>query len=76
MEAPKSRTPFVMSKCIPHALIVAPTGRGKTTGFIIPNLLTYQARAVVLDVKKENFEVVARQRAVQGEKVFQFAPTD
>lgn len=43
MGKPKSRKPFVMSKVFPHALIVAPTGRGKTTGFVIPNLLTYQA---------------------------------
>jgi len=36
MGTPKSRKPFVMSKVFPHALIVAPTGRGKTTGFVIP----------------------------------------
>ena len=37
MGKPKSRKPFVMSKVFPHALIVAPTGRGKTTGFVIPS---------------------------------------
>lgn len=76
MGQPKSRKPFVMSKVFPHALIVAPTGRGKTTGFVIPNLLTYQGSAVVLDVKGENFEATARHRAAQGDKVFRFAPTD
>jgi len=76
MGKPKSRKPFVMSKVFPHALIVAPTGRGKTTGFVIPNLLTYQGSAVVLDVKGENFEATARHRAGQGDKVFRFAPTD
>jgi type IV secretion system protein VirD4 len=76
MGKPKSRKPFVMSKVFPHALIVAPTGRGKTTGFVIPNLLTYQGSAVVLDVKGENFEATARHRASQGDKVFRFAPTD
>ena len=76
MGTPSSRKPFVMSKVFPHALIVAPTGRGKTTGFVIPNLLTYQGSAVVLDVKGENFEATARHRAAQGDKVFRFAPTD
>ncbi len=76
MGKPKSRKPFVMSKVFPHALIVAPTGRGKTTGFVIPNLLTYQGSAVVLDVKGENFGATARHRAAQGDKVFRFAPTD
>ena len=76
MGKPKSRKPFVMSKVFPHALIVAPTGRGKTTGFVIPNLLTYQGSSVVLDVKGENFEATARHRAAQGDKVFRFAPTD
>ncbi|MCV6825060.1 MULTISPECIES: type IV secretory system conjugative DNA transfer family protein [Halocynthiibacter] len=76
MGKPKSRNPLVMSKVFPHALIVAPTGRGKTTGFVIPNLLTYQGSAVVLDVKGENFEATSRHRAAQGDKVFRFAPTD
>jgi hypothetical protein len=46
---PKRSVPFLLSTVFPHALIVAPTGRGKTTGFVIPNLLTYQGSTVVLD---------------------------
>jgi type IV secretion system protein VirD4 len=76
MGTPKSGKPLIMSRVFPHALIVAPTGRGKTTGFVIPNLLTYQGSAVVLDVKGENFEATSRHRAAQGNKVFRFAPTD
>ena len=76
MGTPKSGKPLIMSKVFPHALIVAPTGRGKTTGFVIPNLLTYQGSAVVLDVKGENFDATSRHRAAQGDKVFRFAPTD
>lgn len=76
MGTPKSGKPLIMSRVFPHALIVAPTGRGKTTGFVIPNLLTYQGSAVVLDVKGENFDVTSRHRAAQGDKVFRFAPTD
>ena len=73
---PTSRAPFLCSKTFPHALIVAPTGRGKTTGFVIPNLLTWQGSAVVLDVKGECYEASARHRAAAGDRVFRFAPTD
>ena len=67
---------MLSSRTFPHALVVAPTGRGKTTGFVIPNLLTFKGSAVVLDVKGESFEATARHRAGQGDKVFRFAPTD
>ncbi|AUR22511.1 type IV secretory system conjugative DNA transfer family protein [Phaeobacter inhibens] len=73
---PKSNGKLISSKVFPHALIVAPTGRGKTTGFVIPNLLTFKGSAVVLDVKGENFEATARHRASEGDKVYRFAPTD
>ncbi|MGR3512144.1 MAG: type IV secretory system conjugative DNA transfer family protein [Paracoccaceae bacterium] len=73
---PTSRAPFLCSKTFPHALIVAPTGRGKTTGFVIPNLLTWQGSAVVLDVKGECYEASARHRATAGDRVYRFAPTD
>ncbi|WP_179381347.1 type IV secretory system conjugative DNA transfer family protein [Jannaschia marina] len=73
---PSSSARLISSKVFPHALIVAPTGRGKTTGFVIPNLLTFKGSAVVLDVKGENFEATARHRASQGDKVYRFAPVD
>ena len=73
---PTSRAPFLCSKTFPHALIVAPTGRGKTTGFVIPNLLTWQGSAVVLDVKGECYEASSRHRAAAGDWVYRFAPTD
>lgn len=76
MGSPKSKRPFLVSKTFPHALIVAPTGRGKGVGFVIPNLLTYKGSAVVLDVKGENFRETSRFRASMGDKVFRFAPTD
>ena len=74
--SPKSRARYITSKVFPHALIVAPTGRGKTSGFVIPNLLTWQGSAVTLDVKGECFEATARHRAAHGDKVYRFAPTD
>jgi type IV secretion system protein VirD4 len=73
---PKRRGKYLVGKKFPHALIVAPTGRGKTTGFVIPNLLTWEGSAVVLDVKGENFEATARHRRKQGDKIYRFAPTD
>lgn len=73
---PKRKGKYLVAKRFPHALIVAPTGRGKTTGFVIPNLLTWEGSAVVLDVKGECFEATARHRHGNGDKVFRFSPTD
>lgn len=73
---PRRKGRMLTSRTFPHALVVAPTGRGKTSGFVIPNLLTFKGSAVVLDVKGENFEATARHRAGQGDEVFRFAPTD
>ena len=76
MTSPKRRGRYLSSSVYPHVLCVAPTGRGKTTGFVIPNLLTFRGSAVVLDVKGENFEATARYRAAEGDDVYRFAPTD
>ena len=76
MSKPKRKGKYLVAKKFPHALIVAPTGRGKTTGFVIPNLLTWEGSAGVLDVKGECFEATARHRRKQGDKIFRFAPTD
>lgn len=73
---PKRKKPFIVSAEHPHAMIVAPTGRGKGVGFVIPNLLTYKGSAVVLDVKGENFEKTSRHRQKQGDVIYRFAPTD
>ena len=76
MNSPRRRGRYLSSSVYPHVLCVAPTGRGKTTGFVIPNLLTFRGSAVVLDVKGENFEATARYRAAEGDDVYRFAPTD
>ncbi|WP_082176485.1 type IV secretory system conjugative DNA transfer family protein [Pseudaestuariivita atlantica] len=76
MTSPRRRGRYLSSSVYPHVLCVAPTGRGKTTGFVIPNLLTFRGSAVVLDVKGENFEATARYRAADGDDVYRFAPTD
>lgn len=73
---PGSRASFICSRRFPHCLLVAPTGRGKGTGFVIPNLLTFAGSVVVLDVKGENFDKTARFREKAGDKVWRFAPVD
>ena len=42
-----------------HAVAFAPTGRGKGTGLVIPNLLTYPGSVVVIDPKGENAKLTA-----------------
>jgi type IV secretion system protein VirD4 len=52
-----------------HVLVIAPTGAGKGRNFIIPNLLTCEAPAIVLDVKGEAARVTARRRRDMGHEV-------
>ena len=59
-----------------HVLVEAPTRSGKGVGIVIPNLLTWQGSAVVLDVKRENFDATAGFRHAHGQDVFLFNPTD
>lgn len=50
-----------------HWLCAAPTGAGKTRGFVISQLLDYPGSAVVVDVKGEIAQVTARYRRQIGE---------
>lgn len=72
----EGRGKHIVSGQFPHCLLVAPTGAGKTVGFVIPNLLTYLGSAVVLDVKGECFEKTARFREKMGHSVYRFGPRD
>ncbi|MBA3583335.1 MAG: type IV secretion system ATPase VirD4 [Gemmatimonadetes bacterium] len=74
--SPRSRSPFITSRDIPHSLIAAPTGSGKGIGVVIPTLLTYPGSVFCLDVKGENFEKTARQRLAMGDKIYRFSPYD
>ena len=36
-----------------HVMVVAPTGSGKSTGYVVPNLLAHPGSAIVVDIKGE-----------------------
>lgn len=55
---------------------IAPPGSGKSQCHVIPNLLQWQAPAVVLDVKGELYAATSKWRAANVGPVFRFAPTD
>jgi type IV secretion system protein VirD4 len=59
-----------------HVMLYAPTRSGKGVGVVIPNLLTWPDSAVVLDVKRENWEATAGYRAACGQRVLLFDPLD
>jgi type IV secretion system protein VirD4 len=58
----------------PHVMLAAPTGSGKGVGVVIPNLLNWNQSVIVLDIKKENWEITAGFRAAHGHDVFLFDP--
>lgn len=52
-----------------HLLTVAPTRAGKGTTQIVPNLLTYEGSALVIDPKGENAAITAARRHQMGQEV-------
>ena len=74
----KSPPPFISATYdkFPHALVVAPTGAGKTVGYVIPTTIVFPGSMVILDVKGEIFEKTSRLRQGYGDKVMRFAPFD
>ncbi|WP_372784802.1 type IV secretory system conjugative DNA transfer family protein [Phenylobacterium sp.] len=59
-----------------HVMLYAPTRSGKGVGVVIPNLLNWPDSAVVLDVKRENWDATAGFRAAHGQEVVMFDPLD
>ncbi|WP_086607268.1 type IV secretory system conjugative DNA transfer family protein [Erythrobacter donghaensis] len=57
-----------------HLLTIAPTRSGKGTTAIIPNLLTYQGSALVIDPKGENAMITAARREAMGQDVYVVDP--
>ncbi len=71
---PKSRADFLSSREIPHSLVSAPTGSGKTRSVVIPTLLTYPGSILCLDLKGELFAKTSRRRVSFGDTVYKFSP--
>lgn len=59
-----------------HMIVYAPTRSGKGVSVVIPTLLTWHDSAVVLDIKRENWDRTAGYRAAHGQDVFLFDPFD
>lgn len=57
-----------------HLLTIAPTGSGKSTACIVPNLLNYKHPVVVFDPKGELYKVTARRRREMGHRVILLDP--
>lgn len=57
-----------------HALLVAPTRSGKGVSVVIPNLLHWPESCVVLDVKRENWDITSGYRTKHGQNCFLFDP--
>jgi len=53
----------------------APTGTNKSVSFVIPNLLEWDESVVVLDIKKENFNITSKYRKfILKQEVYIFDP--
>lgn len=52
-----------------NLLTAAPSGAGKGTCTVIPNLLEYTGPMIVTDLKGENYLITARRRAQMGHRV-------
>lgn len=53
-----------------HLMTFAPTGSGKGTTAIIPNLLSHRASCLVVDPKGENALITARARTAMGQQIY------
>jgi type IV secretion system protein VirD4 len=58
------------------SLIVAPSGTGKTAGFIIPTLLDNDNSIICYDIKGELYDKTHKVRANMGHKILILDPTD
>lgn len=45
-----------------HVFLAALTGSGKGVGFVVPNLLNWGGSAIVLDIKREAYDITAKYR--------------
>ncbi|MGE4492126.1 MAG: type IV secretory system conjugative DNA transfer family protein [Syntrophotalea sp.] len=69
---------YLISGGTQHVLMAAPTRSGKGVSVVIPNLLSWKDSVIVLDLKRENWDITAGFRAAHGQKCFllNLAPRD
>ena len=70
----KFRNEYIIDGGQTHVLVAAPTGSGKGVGVVIPNLLSWNGSAIVLDIKGENHKLTSGFRRAHGQRVFVFSP--
>ncbi|MCW5589112.1 MAG: type IV secretory system conjugative DNA transfer family protein [Legionellales bacterium] len=58
-----------------HIVVFSPSGTGKSSALVIPNLLTNAASMVVNDVKFELFRLTSGYRQAHGHRCFLWAPS-
>lgn len=57
-----------------HTYVQAPTGSGKTVGFVVPTLLLHPGSLLAIDIKRELYHVAARRRHEINGKVCRLDP--
>ena len=56
------------------AILSAPPRSGKGVGVVVPNLLNFPGSVIVVDIKRENWEITAGFRHKHGQQVYLFDP--
>jgi len=60
-----------------HILLFAPTGSGKGVGFVLPNLVFWDASLICHDIKGENHELTSGYREkIMNQRVYLWNPAD
>jgi type IV secretion system protein VirD4 len=63
--------------CLPGqqgVILSAPPRAGKGVGVVVPNLLNFPGSVIVIDIKRENWEITAGFRQKHGQQVYLFDP--
>ena len=70
----KKGSGYLMFDGSQHVLLSAPTRSGKGVSVVIPNLLTWPESCVVLDIKRENWDITSGYRRKYGQRCYLFNP--
>ena len=70
----KRGSEYLMFDGSQHVLLSAPTRSGKGVSVVIPNLLTWPESCVVLDIKRENWDITSGYRRKYGQRCYLFNP--